>query len=50
MGEKYRNEVLAHGGGKHPAELVEGTSLHFLPTEKAKMYKYEIFTDSSANV
>ena len=24
MGEKYRNTFLAHGGGKHPAELVEG--------------------------
>ncbi len=27
MGEKYRSEVLVHGGGKHPAELVEGTFL-----------------------
>ena len=24
MGEKYINAFLAHGGGKHPAELVEG--------------------------
>ena len=24
MGEKYRHEVLAHGGGKHPSELFEG--------------------------
>lgn len=23
MGEKYRQEVLAHGGGKHPSELFE---------------------------
>ena len=36
MGEKYRNEVLAHGGGKHPAELVEGTSFHSITHGKGK--------------
>ena len=27
MGERYRREMLAHGGGKHPSDLVQGKPL-----------------------
>lgn len=29
MGEKYRHEVLSHGGGKPPKILVQGKICHF---------------------
>ena len=35
MGEKYRKEVLAHGGGKHPTELVEGIPLYIMSMMKS---------------